>query len=191
MSELRYNPLLKDWVMVVASRQDRPQMPSGWCPFCPGSGKVPDAGYTVLRYPNDYPVLSQNPAAPDDVATAFFQVKSAYGRCEVILYSPDHSKTVSGLSDENMFALAKCWQEVYTDFAQDEKIKYIMIFENRGDVVGVTMPHPHGQAYGFSVLPKRLELELASASGHLREKGECLFCRLLAEEGAAQKPRTV
>ena len=60
MAELRYNPFMKDWVMIASHRQDRPQMPKDWCPFCPGSGKVPDT-YDVMMYPNDFPALSTNP----------------------------------------------------------------------------------------------------------------------------------
>ena len=47
MAELRWNPLIKDWVMIASHRQNRPQMPKDWCPFCPGSGKVPDH-FTVI-----------------------------------------------------------------------------------------------------------------------------------------------
>ncbi len=66
MAELRYNPLLRDWTMVASHRQQRPLMPTDYCPFCPGSGKVPD-DYEVLAYDNDFPALSPNPPAPDDV----------------------------------------------------------------------------------------------------------------------------
>ena len=59
MAELRWNPLIKDWVMIASHRQNRPQMPKDWCPFCPGSGKVPDH-FTVYEYDNDFPALSQN-----------------------------------------------------------------------------------------------------------------------------------
>jgi UDPglucose--hexose-1-phosphate uridylyltransferase len=187
MAELRYNPMLKDWVIIASHRQARPQMPENWCPFCPGSGRVPDEGYTVLRYMNDFPALLQDPPEPDDVATDFFREKPAYGRCEVILYSPEHDRTVSELSDENMFALARTWREAFEDIRRDKKIKYIMIFENRGEAVGVTMPHPHGQVYGYSELPKKLELELESASEYHAEAGECLFCRMLREERAEKK----
>ena len=66
--------------------------------------------------------------------------------------------------------------------SNDPKIKYVFIFENRGDEVGVTMPHPHGQIYGYSVVPKKIELELDSAKEYHDEKGECLFCRMMKEE---------
>ena len=56
VSELRWHPLLREWVGVAAHRQNRPQMPENWCPFDPGSGRVPDA-YDVLIYPNDFPAF--------------------------------------------------------------------------------------------------------------------------------------
>lgn len=181
MAELRWHPLIKDWVMIASNRQDRPQMPKDWCPFCPGSGKVPQE-YDVLKYDNDFPALSQNPSAPDDVATDFFKVREAYGKCEVILYSSGHHTTLPQLSDSHMEKLVALWCERFTALSEDEKIKYIFIFENRGDVVGVTMPHPHGQIYGYSTIPKKIELELHSARDYFTQKGVCLFCDMLKNE---------
>ena len=85
MAELRWNPLLKDWHMIASNRQNRPQMPKDYCPFCPSFGNVPD--YEVLEYDNDFPALTQNPPQPDEVGTDFFKVAPNYGKCEVILYS--------------------------------------------------------------------------------------------------------
>ena len=101
MAELRWHPLIKDWVMIASHRQNRPQMPKDWCPFCPGSGKVPE-NYDVYKYDNDFPALSQNPPQPDDVATDFFKTKEAYGKCEVILYSPEHTITLPELSVDHI-----------------------------------------------------------------------------------------
>ena len=162
MAELRYNPLTNDWVMIASHRQNRPQMPKDWCPFCPGSGKVPDH-FTVYEYDNDFPALSQNPPVPDDVATELYQTKEAYGKCEVILYSPNHTITLPELSVSHIRELVDLWTARFCALKQDEKIKYIFIFENRGDVVGVTVPHPHGQIYAYSYVPKKLEVELASS----------------------------
>lgn len=181
MAELRYNPLTKDWVMIASHRQNRPQMPKDWCPFCPGSGKVPDK-FTVYKYDNDFPALSQNPPIPDDVETELYKTKEAYGKCEVILYSPEHTVTLPELSASHIKELVDLWTERFVDMKKDEKIKYVFIFENRGEVVGVTMPHPHGQIYGYSYIPKKLELELESAKEHFDEKGKCLFCDILDNE---------
>lgn len=181
MAELRYNPLTKDWVMIASHRQNRPQMPKDWCPFCPGSGKVPD-NFTVYKYDNDFPALSQNPPVPDDVATELYQTKEAYGKCEVILYSPQHTVTLPELPVPHIRELVDLWTERFEDLRKDEKIKYIFIFENRGDVVGVTMPHPHGQIYGYSYIPKKLEVEIESAKEHKAKTGNCLFCDILKTE---------
>ena len=186
MAELRWHPLTKDWVMIASNRQARPQMPKDWCPFCPGSGKVPDS-FDVFKYDNDFPALSQNPPVPDDVANDFFKVAESYGKCEVILYSPEHTITLPELSNSHIRKLVELWCERFDAISSDEKIKYVFIFENRGEVVGVTMPHPHGQIYGYSFIPKKLEIETASAKEYFEENGNCLFCDMLKHELDAQK----
>lgn len=183
MAELRYNPLIKDWVMIASHRQERPQMPKDFCPFCPGSGRVPE-NYDVYCYPNDFPALSKNPPAPDNVATSFFKTRPAYGACEVILYSPDHNKSLPQLSCGHIEKLVDLWAKRFEELSKDEKMKYIFIFENRGDAVGVTMPHPHGQIYAYSVVPKKLETELCACREYFGENQKCLLCDLLAAEKA-------
>ena len=186
MAEMRWHPFIKDWVMIASHRQNRPQMPKDWCPFCPGSGQVPDS-YDVLMYQNDFPALSQNPPAPDEVANNFFKVKEAYGKCEVVLYSPDHTATLPQLPLPHISKIVDLWTERFKAIAADENIKYVFIFENRGDVVGVTMPHPHGQIYGYSGIPKKIELELASSREYFEENHSCLFCDHLEQENAFEK----
>ena len=81
-----------------------------------------------------------------------------------------------------MHKLAHLWQDTFCDMKADANIKYAFIFENRGDVVGVTMPHPHGQAYGYPFIPKKPEEEMVSAREYYEENGRCLFCDCLADE---------
>lgn len=183
MAELRYHPLIKDWVMIASNRQGRPQMPKDYCPFCPGSGRVPDH-YDVLKYDNDFPALSQNPPKPDDVANDFFKTREAYGKCEVILYSPNQTVTLPELPTDHIVKLVDLWCERFADISSDPKIQYVFIFENRGEAVGVTMPHPHGQIYGYSVVPKKLQLELESSKEYFEENGKCLFCEMVEQEKA-------
>lgn len=186
MAELRKHPLTNDWIMIASHRQNRPQMPKDYCPFCPGSGRVPDA-FDVHKYDNDFPALSQDPPAPDAVADDFFETAECYGKCEVILYSPEHTITLPELPTDHIRKLVDLWVERFEALSADEKIKYVFIFENRGDVVGVTMPHPHGQIYGYPFLPKKLEIEVENAKKHLDEKGKCLFCDMLDHELAFEK----
>ena len=181
MAELRWHPLIKDWVIIASHRQNRPQMPKDWCPFCPGSGKVPDK-FDVLKYDNDFPALSQEPPQPDDVPTKFYKMTEAYGKCEVILYSPKHTITLPELPIEHIKKLVDLWTERFIEIRKDEKIKYIFIFENRGELVGVTMPHPHGQIYGYSYIPKKLELEIDACKEYFDENRSCLICDMNKDE---------
>ena len=186
MAELRYDPLTNDWIMIASHRQNRPQMPKDWCPFCPGSGKVPD-DFDVLEYDNDFPALSQNPPVPDDVAAGPYKTAPCHGKCEVILYSKEHTVTLPELPLPHVRKLVDLWCERHNIISADEKIKYVFIFENRGEVVGVTMPHPHGQIYGYPFIPKKLELECTSMKKHKRETGKCLICDMMETEISEKK----
>ncbi|WP_088188216.1 galactose-1-phosphate uridylyltransferase [Desulfosporosinus sp. FKA] len=177
MTELRYNPLLGDWTMVASNRQNRPNMPKGECPFCPGSGKVPEH-YDVLKYDNDFPALMANPPEPDPVAASLFRTQKALGKCEVILYSPNHTTTLPELSLEHIEKLIDLWTERFIALSQEANHQYIMIFENRGEECGVTMPHPHGQIYAYSWIPLKIRTELENCRSYHTAKGSCLICDL-------------
>lgn len=181
MTHLRRNPLLDTYTMVAANRQQRPHLPQGQCPFCPGSGNVPD-DYEVLIYPNDFPALSVNPEmlVPDD--HPLFQKEEAYGVCDVILYSPDHLKGLADLPIGQVEKLVKVWAERYKTLAADKRIQYIFPFENRGEEVGVTIHHPHGQLYAYPFVPARVRTELINSKKYYDEHGENLFDDLVAEE---------
>lgn len=173
--ELRYNPLLRDWVMVAAGRQSRPHLPTDRCPFCPGSGKVPDS-YDLLIYDNDYPVLVPDPPEPDDVSTGLYRTAPSYGKCEVVLYTSDHHAKLWELSDDHLVRLVELWTERFLALGADPKHKYVLIFENRGEEVGVTIHHPHGQIYAYPFVPLKIARELESMEMHHEKTGRCLLC---------------
>lgn len=85
-----------------------------------GSGKVPDH-FTVYEYDNDFPALSQNPPVPDDVETRIYKTKPAYGKCEVILYSPEHTVTLPELPVDHIRELVDLWTERFVEISKDEK----------------------------------------------------------------------
>jgi len=156
-------------------------MPKDWCPFCPGSGKVPDH-YDVLVYPNDFPALSATPPEPEVEGTDLYKVEKSYGKCEVILYSPEHNTSVPQLSVVHLTKLVNLWAERTAEIAKDKKVQYIFPFENRGEVVGVTMPHPHGQIYGYPFVPLKLRVELDSCKEHYAKHGTDLLGDMNQEE---------
>jgi len=174
MSELRYNPLLNTYVIHAAARQNRPHLPKDFCPFCPGSGQVPN-DYDVLVYPNDFPVLSTNPIAAPPQPDPVYQQKDAYGVCEVILYSPNHNASFSSLSRPHIEKIISTWKERNEELSKDPKIQYVFPFENRGEEVGVTIHHPHGQLYAYSWVPPKLQDELNNCIEHYEQTGFNLF----------------
>ncbi|PTQ57362.1 MAG: Galactose-1-phosphate uridylyltransferase [Candidatus Carbobacillus altaicus] len=181
--ELRYNPLLRDWVMVAANRQARPHLPEDHCPFCPGSGKVPP-DYDVFIYDNDYPVLVPDPPEPDDVVTGLYRVAKSYGKCEVVLYTAEHEARLYDLSDAHLARLVALWTERFVALGADPKHRYVLIFENRGEEVGVTIHHPHGQIYAYPFIPLKIAREIESMHAHYTAHGECLMCAINRAESA-------
>ncbi len=183
MNELRWHPLLREWVAVAAHRQDRPQMPKDWCPFCPGSGRVPE-NYDVYLYPNDFAAfrLENPPFSPE---TGLYRSTGARGVTDVVLYHPDHRRLPSEMSREHWHKVVELWTGRYRELAANPELRYVYIFENTGEAIGVTMPHPHGQIYALPFVPPLAQRELDSAAEHHTRTGECLFCRILREEIAA------
>lgn len=181
MHQLRWNALLEQWVAVSTGRQNRPQMPANWCPFDPGSGRVPE-NYDVYLYPNDFPAFSPDAPAFTPL-TGLFAETGPRGACDVVLYSPEHTLPPSKLTIENWRKVVDLWTRRTEQHAANRDIAFVAVFENCGEAVGVTMPHPHGQIYAMPFIPPFAEKEIASARHFAAENGgACLFCRVLAQE---------
>ncbi len=188
MPEFRWNPLLSTWTMVATNRQHRPHLPKNYCPFCPKDNKsLPP--FEVLDYPNDFPVMSleasdsQQKISPD----SFFKRSEAVGCCEVILYSPEHNLQLYQLSDAHVLKIVELWAARFKTLQQDARIKYIYEFENRGEEVGVTINHPHGQLYAYSFIPAKIREELNNCKQYYRKNKRSLFADLNAAEKKHKK----
>jgi len=155
-------------------------MPQDWCPFDPGSGRVPD-DYDVYLYRNDFPAFSDE-AAPFEPETGLFRTTGARGSTDVVLYSPNHNLLPSQLTVEQWEKVIGLWVRRTNELFADPEIQYVAVFENTGVAIGVTMPHPHGQIYGFPFIPPLAERELASAYEYHVENRRCLYCEILARE---------
>ncbi|MCE5301184.1 MAG: galactokinase [Spirochaetia bacterium] len=182
MSELRYNPMLGTYTMVASGRQHRPHMDPGKCPFCPGQGKLGD--YDVLKYDNDFPVLSQNPQPVKGPKSKVYSAAEAYGKCEVILYSSNHKTNLYELPLQQINKIVDLWVERQNELSKDKRIKYVFQFENKGEEVGVTMFHPHGQIYAYPFVPLKIKTELDNARAYSAKNGGCMVCDMNAEESS-------
>jgi len=189
MSELRWDPIRCEWVATATARMDRPQMPKDWCPFCPGSGKVPDK-YDVHIYPNDFPTFASPPPEPDLVGDDLFKTEESWGGCEVVLYHPDHNTTLPDLSPEHLEKISGLWQKRYMELSENPHVKFVYIFENNGEDIGVTMPHPHGQIFAFPFVPTIIKSEIQNSGSHFEKTGKCLHCEILGRE-LSEKSRLI
>lgn len=161
---LIWNPILRQYLINAPHRMSRREGTSA-CPFCADitEGRVgPDT--PVWLHPNDFPPLV--PPA---------------GEAYVVIYHRDHDRTFTQLTTDEIFAVTKLWRDLYCDLSS--RYSAVMIFENSGSVIGQTQNHPHGQAFGVSVLPPVLERELETVVLDHQEGRSCPFCRVRAELG--------
>lgn len=186
MPELRWNPLLDTYTMVATNRQQRPHLPKDYCAFCPSQNKnLPN--YDVLAYDNDFPALNLNAEKPLDSHSSILKSRAAVGKCEVILYSPDHHTQLYKLSDEHLLKIADLWANRFRELSKDKRIKYIFEFENHGEEVGVTIHHPHGQLYAYSFLPSKIREELNNSKKYYKKFNRNLFDDLNKAEKKEKK----
>jgi UDPglucose--hexose-1-phosphate uridylyltransferase len=131
--DARVDPVTGATVQVVASRQARPNLPTAGCPFCVGGVESPEP-YVVRSFPNRWPSF------PDD-------------RCEVVLYGPEHGRTLADLGAERARLVVDLWAERTATIGARDDIAYVLCFENHGAEVGATIPHPHGQLFAYPEVP--------------------------------------
>jgi UDPglucose--hexose-1-phosphate uridylyltransferase len=157
-------------------------MPANWCPFCPGSGHVPDK-YDVYLYPNDFPAFSVSAAPFESQHDSLFATTGPRGACDVVLYSSNHTLPPSQLSVEGWKKVVDLWTSRSGELIANSDIAQICIFENCGEFIGVTMPHPHGQIYAMPFIPPIVRSEVESSAAYTAQhQGHCLFCDLLEGE---------
>ena len=188
MSERRYDPTTTEWVTFATARQDRTFLPpDDVCPLDPQRPGGPPteidrADFEIAVFDNRFPSLVPDPPDPDPVGDDLLRVARSYGRCEVVVYTPDHFGSLAGLGVARVRTLIDVWRDRYRILGAEPDIDYVMPFENRGAVVGVTLSHPHGQIYGYPDIPPLPARELAVAAEHLRRTGGCVQCDVVERE---------
>jgi UDPglucose--hexose-1-phosphate uridylyltransferase len=188
VSELRWNPLLGEWVATATHRQDRTFLPpKDHCPLCPTKPggfptEVPESSYDVVVFENRFPSLKPDPPPPAIEGTELYPVRPGQGVCEVVLYSPNHNSTLAGEPVEQIDKLVRVWTERYLQLGKLDYVDYVFVFENKGEAIGVTLHHPHGQIYAYPFVPPRVARELDQSRAHHQSTGRCLLCDVIAEE---------
>lgn len=193
MSELRFNPLLGEWLATATHRQDRTFLPpADYCPLCPTKPgghptEVPGPTYDIVAFENRFPSLKAKPEPPAIQADGIYAVEPSLGVCEVVLYSPDHYTTLAAEPVERIHKLIRVWRHRFEKLSMHEFVKYVFIFENKGEEVGVTLHHPHGQIYAYPFVPPVVKKELERCAHHFESTGRCLICDIVVKESDFEK----
>lgn len=173
-AHLRWHPLREEWSVYAAHRQHRPNLPrTGDDPLAPmrsdGDGtEIPLEDFEIVVFDNGFPSFSFEAEMP--AATGAYEAESARGRCEVVVYQASADGSLATIGTERRELLVLTWIDRCREL-HAAGCKFVMPFENRGEEVGVTLHHPHGQIYGFPVVPApQATMARAFANGFSLEK---------------------
>ncbi len=194
-SEIRYDPLLDQWVVIASHRQGRTFLPpTDECPLCPTREghhtEIPDSDYQVVVFENRFPSLAGSPEPMEEpvlngAEPGLVTRRPGVGRCEVVCFTSDHDGAFGTLTPERVRLVLEAWADRTAEIGRLDGVEQVFIFENRGTEIGVTLSHPHGQIYGYPFIPPRTQRVLGSAARHLTRTGESLFERIIRDELAA------
>ena len=202
-SELRHDPLLDEWVVIAAQRQARTHLPApADCPLCPSrsgrSTEIPAEDYDVVVFENRFPSLS-TPSTPSSAGAAgggvpgpadggtapLFVRRPGVGRCEVVCFTADHHTSFAGLTPRRVEVVLEAWTDRTRELSRLPGVEHVFVFENRGEEIGVTLSHPHGQVYAYPFVPPRAARLLEVARRHRARTGQCVSCAVVVAESQA------
>jgi UDPglucose--hexose-1-phosphate uridylyltransferase len=189
----RWNPLLREWVLVSSQRNQRPwqgQVEKGseaerrqydpQCYLCPGNQRAAgrkNPQYTsTFVFDNDFAALIPSTAPGESNESELIVAKAERGICRVVCFSPRHDLTISNMNLADLAKVVEVWCEQYKELGSIDWINYIQIFENRGEMMGASNPHPHCQIWGNETVPNYPLVEQRSQLDFSNTHGKCLLC---------------
>jgi UDPglucose--hexose-1-phosphate uridylyltransferase len=195
----RLNPLTGEWVLVSPHRTDRPwqgqveRTPEPaqtaydpLCYLCPGNARAGGArnpAYTsTFVFDNDYAALKPDIAAHERDEGGLLVARSERGICRVVCFLPRHDLTVARMDAPDLVRVVDAWCAQAEELAAVDWIRYVQIFENRGEMMGASNPHPHCQIWATERIPNEIVKEAGSQAAYHGVHGSCLLCDYLAAE---------
>lgn len=160
--QLRYDALTSEWITVAAHRQQRAFLPPAHsCPLCPTTNgnlsELPD-NFDVAVFENKGPAFGPEANLIDlPNGQRFGFATTSFGRCEVVVFSPAHSGSLGEMPVERVETVIKAWMNRTAELQQIKGVVQVFPFENRGEEIGVTLHHPHGQIYAYPFITPRTE----------------------------------
>lgn len=177
----RWNPLRKEWVLNSPHRMSRPWQGrvevvrepqrlayDSKCYLCPGNartGGVLNPVYTdVFAFSNDFPALlpDSSPFLEMSAANGIIKAQGEHGVCRVLCFSPRHDLTMADMDILAIRRVIQLWRDEYITLREHPSVSHVMTFENKGELMGTSNPHPHGQIWATSYIPTIPQRELDS-----------------------------
>ncbi len=197
----RYNPLLDEWVLCSPHRTSRPwsgqtEESAGdarpaydpGCYLCPRNARAngaqnPDYSSTFV-FDNDFAAVMPGEVSGrvESQCHGLIRLQAEQGICRVVCFSPRHDLTLAQMEEEEIVAVVDLWAAQYDDLASRPFIRAVTIFENKGEIMGCSNPHPHGQIWATESVPTIQGRELAQQEAYYREHQRPLLLDYLAWE---------
>ncbi|MBA2720413.1 MAG: UDP-glucose--hexose-1-phosphate uridylyltransferase [Chloroflexi bacterium] len=192
----RYDPLADQWILVSADRTQRPWQGSvddvapadrpaydPTCYLCPGNSRAggernPDYGRTFV-FDNDFAALRPD-TQPERVKDGLLIAQGEAGTCRVVCYDPRHDLTMARMAPAAVRPIIDLWADQTTQLG--ERYQWVQVFENRGEAMGASNPHPHGQIWAGSSLPRDGARESATQRRHFERTGRALLADYVSQE---------
>jgi len=198
--EQRWHPWRREWVIIAAHRSHRPWLGEKTrlqknnnvpayeptCYFCPRNKRVSGQINPDYKEPyvfvNDHPPVGPQAPEVEEQVGKFYRRRRASGIAKVICYTPLHNTSLAEMPVPTIVPVVKCWQEQYREIGNLPEVNHVLIFENRGKVVGVSNPHPHCQVYGTNFVFSIIQREVEAALDYRQQHKKCIFCTVLEAE---------
>jgi len=206
MSELRRDPISGRWVIIAPERGARPRdftpdpvedIAPASCPFCEGNERMtphelfairdvgePDRpGWYVRVVPNKFPALEvEGTVEPRE--EGLWRAMDGLGAHEVVIESPRHDMDLAFARDEQIMRVIRACENRVEDLRRDRRFRHVFVFRNHRHAAGASVGHPHSQVMAVPVVPEYLRAGLLGASTYFEKHGECIHCRIVADEMA-------
>lgn len=195
----RLNILTNEWLLVSPQRAKRPwqgQVADSLrekrlvydptCYLCPGNqraggAKNPQYNETFV-FTNDFSALLPETVAADFSDRDLLVAKGEQGICRVVCFSQRHDLTLAEMELKDVRAVVDVWTDEYRELGSRDNINYVQIFENKGEIMGCSNPHPHGQIWAQSTIPNEPAKETAQMKKYFQSHRSCLLCDYTALE---------
>ncbi|HTQ59049.1 MAG TPA: UDP-glucose--hexose-1-phosphate uridylyltransferase [Candidatus Solibacter sp.] len=195
----RWNPLLREWVLVSPHRTQRPWLGKvdkvappvslhydPECYLCPGNVRAQGLHNPVYAetfvFDNDYPALLPNVAPGETNQDGLIVAHVERGICRVVCFSPRHDLTIPRMELEEVRRVVQVWTQQYQELGEIPWVRHVQIFENRGALMGASNPHPHCQIWANEEIPNMPSKEQVSMREYLEDNQKCLLCEYLRLE---------